>query len=142
LSPANSPAASPRNPSQIQPFGVVYVLDEPSAGFIRPTPGPAARTDAPRRRQFAFVVEHELDVAACGLAHRCRSRRWGALEGETFTADPAGRLSLTWRNPKRGVTWFRRGAVKPPRNPRAWLKSGLPVNNHNLDVDIPLGVFA
>ena len=45
-------------------FGVVYVLDEPSAGFIPPTPKRCcARLDRLKAAgNSLFVVEHELDV--------------------------------------------------------------------------------
>ncbi|MEZ4391564.1 MAG: excinuclease ABC subunit UvrA [Polyangiales bacterium] len=127
-------------------FGVVYVLDEPSAG-LHPADTEALLRALDRLKAAGnslFVVEHELDVV--------RRADWivdvgpgaGQHGGEVLYSGPLEGL--------RGVSRSRTAAhlfdespppARTPRAPRAWLKlRGVTRNNlRALDVDIPLGVF-
>ncbi len=127
-------------------FGVVYVLDEPSAG-LHPADTEALldALDALKRSgNSLFVVEHELDVI--------RRADWiidvgpgaGVNGGEVLYSGPLAGL--------RGVeaSQTRRYLFSPPRltrtstrEPKGWLKlHGVTRNNlQRLDADIPLGVF-
>ena len=127
-------------------FGVVYVLDEPSAG-LHPADTEALldALDALKKSgNSLFVIEHALDVI--------RRADWivdvGPGAGEKggailYSGPPAGlrdvELSQTGRH------LFPREATPHhvPREPRAWLKlSGITRNNlDHLDAQFPLGVF-
>lgn len=128
-------------------FGVVYVLDEPSAG-LHP-----ADTDAlyAALRQLVdagnslFVVEHDLAIA--------RRADWlidigpgaGTEGGEVvYSGPPAGLEGVA--HSITGRFLFPNGTSPEPHEPRpasSWLKlSGLDHNNlQGLDVEIPLGVM-
>ncbi|MFJ9038914.1 ATP-binding cassette domain-containing protein [Streptomyces sp. NPDC102406] len=128
-------------------FGVVYVLDEPSAG-LHPADTASLLTVLDRLRaagNSVFVVEHQLDVVRRAdwlvdvgpLAgeHGGRVLHSGSVEGLREVADSATARFLF--------------ADAPPvrrrvRAPKGWLKVG-PVSRHNLrDVtaELPLGVFS
>jgi excinuclease ABC subunit A len=127
-------------------LGVVYVLDEPSAG-LHPADTEALLRALDRLKAAGnslFVVEHELDVV--------RHADWivdvgpGAGEhgGEIlYSGPPAGLAEIEGSHTRRYL--FRRGnkAGRSPRLPRDWLRlRGVTRNNlDRLDVDIPLGVF-
>jgi excinuclease ABC subunit A len=127
-------------------FGVVYVLDEPSAG-LHPADTEALLRALGRLKAAGnslFVVEHELDVV--------RHADWivdvgpGAGEhgGEILYSGPLSGLADVEKSQTRRYLFASGGtAGKAPRNPRAWLKlRGVTRNNlDHLDVDIPLGVF-
>jgi len=127
-------------------FGVVYVLDEPSAG-LHPADTEALLRALGRLKAAGnslFVVEHELDVV--------RHADWivdvgpgaGEQGGEILYSGPISGLADVPKSQTRRYL-FSRGdnVVKRPRNSRAWLKlRGVTRNNlDHLDVDIPLGVF-
>ena len=126
-------------------FGVVYVLDEPSAG-LHP-----ADTEALLRAldglkavgNSLFVVEHELDVV--------RHADWvvdvgpaaGELGGEVLYSGPLEGLRDVRRSETaRYLFAADRSPPRPPREPSGWLKlRGVTRNNlHGLDCDVPLGV--
>ncbi len=127
-------------------FGVVYVLDEPSAG-LHPADTESLLSALDRLKKSGnslFVVEHDLDVI--------RHADWivdvgpnaGQFGGEILYSGPPAQLehvseSATARH------LFDRGVRKRriPREPNGWLKlEGVTRNNlNNLDVEIPLGVF-
>jgi excinuclease ABC subunit A len=127
-------------------FGVVYVLDEPSAG-LHPADTEAllSALDALKAAgNSLFVVEHELDVV--------RHADWivdvgpGAGEhgGEILYSGPLSGLADVTKSQTRRYLFARGVNVgQTPRDPRAWLKlRGITRNNlDHLDVDIPLGVF-
>lgn len=127
-------------------FGVVYVLDEPSAG-LHPADTEAllaAFDQLKRAGNSLFVVEHELDVV--------RHADWivdvgpaaGELGGRVlYSGPPAGldeveesqtRLYLFDHEPIR---------ARAPRTPKDWLRlAGVTRNNLNeLDVQFPVGVL-
>jgi excinuclease ABC subunit A len=127
-------------------FGVVYVLDEPSAG-LHPADTEAMLAALDRLKAAGnslFVVEHELDVIrhadwivdvgpAAG-EHGGRVLYSGPLEGLKGVKESRTRTYLFDEE----VVPLRR-----PRTPQGWLKLvGLTRNNlADLSVDIPLGVM-
>jgi excinuclease ABC subunit A len=128
-------------------FGVVYVLDEPSAG-LHPADTEALLRALDRLKAAGnslFIVEHELDVV--------RHADWivdvgpGAGEhgGEILYSGPLSGLTEVPKSQTRHYLFPHGGehVVRAPRNPRAWLKlRGVTRNNLvRLDVNIPLGVF-
>ena len=127
-------------------FGVVYVLDEPSAG-LHPADTEALLVALERLRAAGnslFVVEHELDVI--------RRADWivevgpgaGEAGGEVLYSGPPAGLVGVAASPT-AVHLFAR-ARPPTRTPRAasgWLKLA-EVTRHNLRglaVEFPLGVL-
>ncbi|SHI72273.1 excinuclease ABC subunit A [Hymenobacter daecheongensis DSM 21074] len=127
-------------------FGVVYVLDEPSAG-LHPADTEAllaALAELKRAGNSLFVVEHDLDVI--------RQADWlvdvGPAAGEKggevlYSGPPAGLAHIAASQTRRHL--FDLAALPPrqPRTPTGWLKlAGVTRNNlHNLSVEFPLGVF-
>ena len=127
-------------------FGVVYVLDEPSAG-LHPADTEALLRALDRLKAAGnslFVVEHELDV----IRHADWIVDVGPDAGEhggkiLYSGPPAGLAEIEASHTRRYL--FNRGnkARRSPRLPRDWLRlRGVTRNNlDRLDVDIPLGVF-
>jgi excinuclease ABC subunit A len=127
-------------------FGVVYVLDEPSAG-LHPADTEAllaALDQLKASGNSLFVVEHELDV----IRHADWIVDVGPAAGEhggkiLYSGPPAGlervEQSQTARHLFGGVLL----PTRKPRTPRTWLRlTGITRNNlEALDVDFPLGVF-
>ena len=127
-------------------FGVVYVLDEPSAG-LHPADTKALLTVLDRLKSAGnsvFVVEHHLDVmrGADWLVdvgpqageHGGRVLYSGPVPGLAAVEESATARFLFDRSPK---------PAREVRSPRGELKVG-PVTRHNLrDVtaEFPLGVF-
>lgn len=128
-------------------FGVVYVLDEPSAG-LHPADTQALLRALDRLKAAGnslFVVEHELDVI--------RHADWivdvgpdaGTHGGEILYSGPLDGLSKVEKSRTREHLF---GSRAPPwrreRSPQGWLRlRGVTRNNlRNLDVDLPLGVLA
>ncbi len=127
-------------------FGVVYVLDEPSAG-LHPADTAALLVALERLRASGnslFVVEHELDVI--------RKADWiidvGPAAGEqgghiVYSGQPGGLEKI--KNSKTRPYLFNEEKFIPPaaRTPRGWLalKNVSRNNLYNLSVDFPLGVF-
>jgi excinuclease ABC subunit A len=127
-------------------FGVVYVLDEPSAGLHpHDTEALLAALDQLKRAgNSLFVVEHELDVIrhadwiidvgpAAGV-HGGRVLYSGPPEGLAQIEDSQTRKFLF------GETVFQ---PRAPRSANGWLTlTDITRNNlHRLDVAIPIGVF-
>ena len=127
-------------------FGVVYVLDEPSAG-LHPADTEALLRALGRLKAAGnslFIVEHELDVV--------RRADWivdvgpgaGGQGGEILYSGPLpGLAEVPESRTRRYLFGHDERAAKKPRPPLDWLKlRGVTRNNLNqLDVDIPLGVF-
>ena len=127
-------------------FGVVYVLDEPSAG-LHPADTEALLRAFDRLKAAGnslFVVEHDLDVI--------RRADWivdvgpGAGEGGgrvLYSGTPAGLEAVEESQTRR----FLFGDQSPPprdsREPRDWLRlAGITRNNlDGLDVAFPVGAF-
>ena len=128
-------------------FGVVYVLDEPSAG-LHPADTEAllkALAGLQRAGNSLFVVEHDLDVI--------RRADWlvdvgpaaGEQGGEILYSGPPEGLKAIAASQTRPFL-FDTAALPdtPPRAPTGWLKlAGVTRNNLDcLDVAFPLGVFS
>jgi len=127
-------------------FGVVYVLDEPSAG-LHPADTEALLRALERLKSSGnslFVVEHELDVV--------RHADWivdvgpdaGAQGGRIMYSGPLAGLGDVQTSRTRPYLFNPAvGDATTPREPRSWLKlRGVTRNNlDRLDADIPLGVF-
>jgi excinuclease ABC subunit A len=127
-------------------FGVVYVLDEPSAG-LHPADTEALLRALDRLKASGnslFVVEHELDVV--------RHADWivdvGPAAGEhggrvLYSGPPDGLRSVEESHTRRHLFADHAPEPRTPRTPGGWLKlSGVTRNNlKNLDVAFPLGVF-
>jgi excinuclease ABC subunit A len=127
-------------------FGVVYVLDEPSAG-LHPADTESLLRALGRLKASGnslFVVEHELDV----IRHADWIVDVGPAAGEhggvvLYSGPPEGlaRVKASRTREYLFATTARKG--RAPRAPEAWLHlSGITRNNlHGLDVRFPLGVF-
>ncbi len=127
-------------------FGVVYVLDEPSAG-LHPADTEALLRALDQLRASGntlFVVEHELDVV--------RHADWivdvGPGAGQhggriLYSGAPEGLRAITDSETRRHL--FAEGAlaVRVPRMPQRWLRlAGVTRHNlHDLDAAFPLGLF-
>ncbi len=126
-------------------FGVVYVLDEPSAG-LHPADTEAllAAFDHLRRAgNSLFVVEHDLDVM--------RHSDWivdvgpdaGERGGRVLYSGPLGGLQKIRESHTARYLGERPSMPRPLRAPKGWLKlAGVTRNNlHAIDVEFPIGVF-
>ncbi|MEU3410759.1 excinuclease ABC subunit UvrA [Streptomyces sp. NPDC006658] len=127
-------------------FGVVYVLDEPSAG-LHPADTEALLTVLDRLKaagNSVFVVEHHLDVV--------RGADWvvdvGPGAGEhggrvLYSGPPAELASVAGSATAVHLFDEAPGPAREVREPRGWLTVG-PVTRHNLravTARFPLGVF-
>ena len=127
-------------------FGVVYVLDEPSAG-LHPADTEALLRALDRLKASGnslFVVEHDLDVI--------RRADWivdvgpGAGEGGgriLYSGPPEGLREVEVSATRRHLFNDDPPPEWTPRTPRGWLKlAGVTRNNlKGVDVAFPLGVF-
>ncbi|WP_183759017.1 MULTISPECIES: excinuclease ABC subunit UvrA [unclassified Rhizobium] len=127
-------------------FGVVYMLDEPSAG-LHPADTEALMTALDRLKASGnslFVVEHEIDVI--------RHADW-IVDVGPGAGDRGGRV--LYSGPLQGFEQAEQSQTRrylfdhtivsdrTPRPPRGWLRlRGVNCNNiHGLNVDFPLGAF-
>jgi excinuclease ABC subunit A len=127
-------------------FGVVYVLDEPSAG-LHPADTEALLAAFERLRSAGnslFVVEHDLDV----IRHADWIVDVGPGAGEQggfvlYSGRPAGLEHIEASVTRRYLFGNLRLPSRQPRAPQGWLKlEGVTRNNLNhLNVAFPLGVF-
>src|SRR5665213_4052986 len=127
-------------------FGVVYVLDEPSAG-LHPADTEALLTALDQLREAGnslFVVEHDLDV----IRHADWIVDVGPGAGEhggflLYSGTPAGLEDVKASQTRRYLFGLAAPAARTPRSPKGWLSlTGVTRNNlANLDVDFPLGVM-
>ena len=127
-------------------FGVVYVLDEPSAG-LHPADTQALLNALDRLKASGnslFVVEHDLDVV--------RHADWivdvGPGAGEAggrvlYSGQPAGLAAVEASRTRRYLFATEAAPPRVPRSPAAWLRlAGVTRNNlHDVDVAFPLGVM-
>ncbi len=127
-------------------FGVVYVLDEPSAG-LHPADTEALLEALDSLKRFGnslFVVEHELDVI--------RRADWlvdvgpgaGEQGGQVLYSGPPDGLEQVEASQTRRYLFKARGPEdRTERVPKGWLQlRGVSRNNlHDVDADFPLGVF-
>jgi excinuclease ABC subunit A len=127
-------------------FGVVYVLDEPSAG-LHPADTEALLRALDRLKASGnslFVVEHELDVV--------RQADWivdvgpgaGEQGGQIAYSGPLpGLAGVTVSRTRPYLFDVAKKSLRKTRRPEGWLKlRGVTRNNlDGVDVDLPLGVF-
>lgn len=127
-------------------FGVVYVLDEPSAG-LHPADTEAllrALKGLKASGNTLFVVEHETDVI--------READWivdvgpaaGMYGGEVLYSGPPKGLEKTKGSVTRQYLFGRQTIpARPAYTPKGWLQlKGVTRNNlHGLDAQFPLGVL-
>lgn len=127
-------------------FGVVYVLDEPSAG-LHPADTEALLRALARLKASGnslFVVEHDLDVI--------RQADWlvdvGPQAGEhggqiLYSGPPQGLQDVEQSQTRRYLFDEGNTAPRAPRTPAGWLAvEGVTRNNlHGLDARFPLGVL-
>jgi excinuclease ABC subunit A len=128
-------------------FGVVYVLDEPSAG-LHPSDTKAllhALDGLKASGNSLFVVEHELDVV--------RHADWivdvgpeaGGRGGEILYSGPLAGLKKCEASQTRLHLFEQEpnGAGRKLRKPTGWLRVKNIVRNnlHDVNADFPLGVF-
>ena len=127
-------------------FGVVYVLDEPSAG-LHPADTEAllaALDQLKRAGNSVFVVEHEVDV----IRHADWIVDMGPAAGEhggrvLYSGPLAGLAHVKESTTRRFLFDSAAPAAAATRSPKGWLKMR-DVERNNLErvaVDIPLGVF-
>ncbi|MFI9743088.1 ATP-binding cassette domain-containing protein [Streptomyces sp. NPDC052494] len=127
-------------------FGVVYVLDEPSAG-LHPADTEALLVVLDRLKaagNSVFVVEHHLDVV--------RHADWlvdvgphaGVHGGHVLYSGPPQGLAAVETSATRRFLFDREAPpARPVRAPAGWLRTG-PVTRHNLravDAAFPVGVL-
>jgi excinuclease ABC subunit A len=127
-------------------FGVVYVLDEPSAG-LHPADTEALLTALAQLKASGnslFVVEHALDV----IRHADWIVDVGPAAGEQggeilYSGPPQGLARVERSQTRRYLFDERRPQARTPRTPTGWLElSGVTRNNLNdLEVRFPLGVM-
>lgn len=127
-------------------FGVVYVLDEPSAG-LHPVDIQALLVAFERLRSAGnslFVVEHDLDV----IGHADWLVDVGPGAGEQggyvlYSGPPQGLEGIEKSQTRRYLFGSQKLPSRTARSPQGWLKlKGVTRNNLNhLDVAFPLGVF-
>ncbi|MEU1075748.1 MULTISPECIES: excinuclease ABC subunit UvrA [unclassified Streptomyces] len=127
-------------------FGVVYVLDEPSAG-LHPADTEALLTVLDRLKaagNSVFVVEHHLDV----MRHADWLVDVGPYAGEhggrvLHSGPPEALAEVAASQTRRFLFDTGPAPVRAVREPSGWLKVG-PVTRHNLrglTAELPLGVF-
>ena len=129
-----------------QLFGVIYVLDEPSAG-LHPADSEALFEALQRLKQAGnsvYVVEHDLDTM--------RRADWlvdvGPDAGEhggtiLYSGPPAGLAEVEPSRTRAYLFSAPARAMREPRQARDWLKlEGITRNNlHNVSAAFPLGCF-
>jgi excinuclease ABC subunit A len=127
-------------------FGVVYVLDEPSAG-LHPADTEALLAALQQLKDAGnslFVIEHEVEVI--------READWivdvGPAAGEQgghvlYSGPPEGLEHVQESQTRHYLLEHDEAPRRTRRSPRGWLRlEGVSRNNlHELDVDFPLGVF-
>ena len=127
-------------------FGVVYVLDEPTAG-LHPADSEALLSALDQLRRSGnslFVVEHDLELM--------RRADWlvdvGPEAGEqgghiVYSGPPDGLKDVQASHTGRYLFAPVQTAQRAPRQPSGWLElRGITRNNlHGLDARFPLGVF-
>ncbi|MGE6735132.1 ABC transporter, partial [Streptomyces sp. NPDC059900] len=127
-------------------FGVVYVLDEPSAGLHPADAEPLLDVldQLKASGNSLFVVEHDMDVV--------RRADWvvdigpgaGEAGGRVLYSGPVPGLEAVEESATgRHLFGRARPATRRPRKPQGWLHlSGVSRHNlHDVSVDVPLGVL-
>ncbi|MEU5217111.1 excinuclease ABC subunit UvrA [Streptomyces sp. NPDC020807] len=127
-------------------FGVVYVLDEPSAG-LHPADTEALLVVLDRLKaagNSVFVVEHHLDVVRHADWIVDVGPRAGVHGGRVLHSGPPEELAAVEASATRRFLFDRAPApAREVRAPAGWLRTG-PVTRHNLrevDAAFPVGVL-
>ncbi|MCV7348259.1 excinuclease ABC subunit UvrA [Mycolicibacterium rhodesiae] len=127
-------------------FGVLYVLDEPSAGLHPADVEPLLDVlDRLRRAgNSLFVVEHDMDVVSRADWIVDVGPGAGECGGDVLYSGPVPGLAQVEESVTRQYLF--EGAARQSRAPRApseWLRlRGIRFHNlKDLDVDVPLGVY-
>ncbi|MGV9889192.1 ATP-binding cassette domain-containing protein [Streptomyces sp. NPDC003395] len=127
-------------------FGVVYVLDEPSAG-LHPADTEALLTVLERLKRAGnsvFVVEHHLDVVRGADWLVDVGPRAGEHGGRVLHSGPVADLAAVAESATARFLFDTSPApVREVREPSGWLTVG-PVTRHNLrgvTAEFPLGAF-
>ncbi|MFE1342110.1 ATP-binding cassette domain-containing protein [Streptomyces sp. NPDC058733] len=127
-------------------FGVVYVLDEPSAG-LHPADTEALLTVLERLKRAGnsvFVVEHHLDVVRDADWLVDVGPRAGEHGGRVLHSGPVADLAAVAESATARFLFDTSPApVREVREPSGWLTVG-PVTRHNLrgvTAEFPLGAF-
>ena len=126
-------------------FGVVYVLDEPSAG-LHPADTQSLLRALDRLKAAGnslFVVEHEVEII--------RHADWvvdvgpgaGEKGGEILYSGPLQGLEMIHKSVTRRYLFNVDQSQKPAREPKGWLRLRDVSRNNlkNVDADFPLGVL-
>ena len=127
-------------------FGVVYVLDEPSAG-LHPADTEALLRALDRLKESGnslFVVEHDLDVVARADWIVDVGPAAGQHGGQIlYSGPPEGLRNVQASSTARYLFGERKMPPHTPRAPKGWLRvEGVTRNNlHGLNAEFPLGVF-
>ncbi|MFH9419457.1 excinuclease ABC subunit UvrA [Streptomyces sp. NPDC017529] len=127
-------------------FGVVYVLDEPSAG-LHPADTEALLTVLGRLKEAGnslFVVEHDMDVVRRADWIVDIGPKAGERGGRVLHSGPvAGLAQVTESATRRFLFEDEPPATRPPREPTGRLSlHGVTLHNlHSVDATFPLGVF-
>lgn len=127
-------------------FGVVYVLDEPSAGLHpQDTRALLSVLDGLKvRGNSLFVVEHSMEVIQHADWIVDVGPGAGEHGGQVLYSGEVDGLARVQESLTRGYL-FGGSGLPPhtPRKPEQWIKlSGVSRNNlHNVDVQIPLGIL-
>ena len=127
-------------------FGVVYVLDEPSAG-LHPADTEALLRALDRLKASGnslFVVEHDLDV----IRHADWIVDVGPGAGQhggfvLYSGPPEGLRDVEASQTRRHLFAEAAGPPRTPRTPKGWLRlADVTRNNlHRLSAEFPLGLF-
>jgi len=127
-------------------FGVVYVLDEPSAG-LHPADTEALLRALDRLKASGnslFVVEHDLDV----IRHADWIVDVGPAAGQhggtvLYSGPTEGLAKVKESSTRRYLFDAPAPAARAPRQPKDWLRlAGVTKNNlHDVGVAFPVGVF-
>ncbi len=127
-------------------FGVVYVLDEPSAG-LHPADTEALLSALDRLKRGGnslFVVEHDLDVIRCADWLVDVGPEAGEKGGQIlYSGPPEGLKEIAASQTGNYLFAEQPGRSHGPREPSGWLElGGVNHNNlHDLSVRFPLGVL-
>ncbi len=127
-------------------FGVVYVLDEPSAG-LHPADTAALLKALDRLKASGnslFVVEHDLDVIARADWIVDVGPGAGQHGGEIlYSGPPDGLRQVEASSTRRYLFGEQQIPRHAPRQPRSWLRLERVTRNnlHELTAEFPLGVF-
>lgn len=127
-------------------FGVVYVLDEPSAG-LHPSDTQALLRAFQKLKDAGnslFVVEHEIDIIAAADWIVDVGPAAGVGGGEVlYSGPPQGLLNIKKSLTRKYIFGQHPGIKSSSNSPAGWL-SLQKLTRHNLNslkIDFPLGVF-